>query len=76
MSDPSISYLGFREKGGWYLPLMISTSEAFTEATWTFTNTSLSLGIGFSTSLNCRTSGGPYFVHTIAFMRIPLYIPY
>jgi hypothetical protein len=28
----------------------------------------LSFGAGFSTSLICRTSGGPYFVHTMAFM--------
>ena len=28
----------------------------------TFIKTSLSLGVGFSTSMNCNASGGPYFV--------------
>ena len=30
-----------------------------------------SLGVGLATSLSLRTSGGPYFVYTIAFIRIP-----
>jgi hypothetical protein len=38
----------------------------------TFISTSLSFGVGFSTSLICRTSGGPYLVHTIAFISVDL----
>jgi hypothetical protein len=33
----------------------------------------LSLGTGFSTSFSSRTSGGPYFVQTIAFMSLLLF---
>jgi hypothetical protein len=29
------------------------------------------LGIGFATSFNSRTSGGPYLVYTTAFISIP-----
>jgi hypothetical protein len=28
------------------------------------------LGVGFSTSFTSRTSGGPYFVHTMAFICV------
>jgi hypothetical protein len=31
----------------------------------------LSLGVGFATSFNSRSSGGPYFVYTVAFITIP-----
>lgn len=36
---------------------------------WIFIRTSSSRGAGVATSRNCRTSGGPYFVYTIAFIR-------
>src|SRR5213594_3133814 len=45
-----------------------SQSPAVTVAAWTLIRTSLSFGVGLSTSLSWRTSGGPYFVHTIAFI--------
>ena len=32
-------------------------------------STSFVLAVGFATSRSCRTSGGPYFVQTMAFMR-------
>ena len=44
------------------------TSATVTEVAWTFTRTSWSLGVGFGTSRNFRTLGGPYFVHTMAFI--------
>jgi hypothetical protein len=37
----------------------------------TFISTSLSFGKGFSTSIIFKASGGPYFVHMIAFKRNP-----
>ncbi len=48
--------------------LRASPSPAVTVAASILIRTSLSLGVGFSTSYRLRTSGGPYFVHTIAFM--------
>src|SRR5437660_10643096 len=48
-----------------------SQSPIATDAAWTLTRTSLSFGVGFSTSLSSRTSGGPYFVQTIAFTSGP-----
>src|SRR4030042_3043071 len=70
ISDPSILCIGFRGpvKRALHVPLRISRSAAFKDAACTFTSASSSLGVGFSTSLSSRTSGAPYFVHTIAFM--------
>jgi len=51
--------------------LRILTSPDVTVAACILISTSLSLGVGFSTSLSSRTSGGPYFVHTIAFISLP-----
>src|SRR5439155_26134807 len=48
-----------------------SQSPAVTVAAWTLISTSLSSGTGFCSSLSLRTSGGPYLVHTIAFIRGP-----
>src|SRR5213596_2821766 len=50
------------------LRLRISQSPAVTVVARTLIRTSLALGVGFSTSLSWRTSGGPYFVQTIAFI--------
>src|SRR6266571_8356056 len=76
-SCPSIFFLGllnpnpirkksFHNRGS--LRLRSSQSPFVTVAAWTLISTSLSLGLGFSTSLSCRTSGDPYPVHTIAFI--------
>src|SRR6267378_3377011 len=51
-------------------PLMWNKSRGFTDAAQSFIKTSLSLGVGFSTSVNCSTSGGPYCVRTIAFIEV------
>src|SRR3989442_5532571 len=53
------------------LRLRNSQSPVVTLAACTLISTSLSLGAGFSTSLSWRTSGGPYFGRTIAFMACP-----
>ena len=53
-------------------PFRVITSDSPTVAAYTLISTSLYLGTGFSTSLSWRTSGGPYFVHTIAFMSFLL----
>src|SRR5580692_5092616 len=45
---------------------LIRQSAAQTVVAWMRTRTSLSLGMGFSTSLIWRTSGGPYSVKTAA----------
>ena len=50
------------------LKLRILKSPIWQVVACTLNSSSLSLGTGFSTSLSCRTSGGPYFVHTIALM--------
>src|SRR5207245_9325004 len=42
------------------LRLLSSQSPFVTVAAWTLISTSLALGVGFSTSLSWRTSGGPY----------------
>src|SRR5882672_6412237 len=44
-------------------------STGLTEAARIFIRTSSSFGIGFAASVNCSTSGGPYRVQTIAFIR-------
>ncbi|MFX1468289.1 MAG: hypothetical protein ACFFB8_06465 [Promethearchaeota archaeon] len=41
---------------------------------WTFTSSSLSFGIGFSTSFIIKTSGGPYLSYIIAFISIRLWL--
>src|SRR2546428_3864089 len=76
-SCPSIFFLGplipnpIRERScqnRGSLRLRNPQSPAVTVAAWTLINTSLSLGVGVSTSITLRTSGESYFVHTIAFM--------
>jgi len=46
----------------------IRQSPAVTVVEYILIKTSFSFGTGFSTSFNWRTSGGPYFVYTIAFI--------
>src|SRR5215211_423865 len=74
ISDPRISFLGFRSpelrrirKGS---ALRRWRSAAFADTAYTLTNNSLSLGLGFSTSLSSRTSGEPYSSYTIAFIWV------
>ena len=55
---------------GWSLRSI--TSPLVTVAACTLISTSLSLGTGLSTSLISRTSGGPDFVQTIAFIMYVL----
>src|SRR5260221_10148531 len=50
------------------LNLRIRQSLAVTAVAWILMSTSLFLGVGFLTSWSSRTSGRPYFVHTIAFI--------
>ncbi len=57
-----------RTKNG--APLMRCQSYGFAEAARTRITISFSFGVGFSTSRSCRTSGGPYRPHTIAFTRL------
>ena len=54
------------EMGG-RLKLRMIVSPMVTVVAWILTNTSLSLGAGFSTSFSRSTSGSPYFSYTIAF---------
>ena len=49
-----------REYSG--LPHSISQSDALRDTACTLTSTSLSLGAGWSTSVNWSTPGGPYRV--------------
>src|SRR6266542_6268938 len=51
------------------LRLRMMVSPMVTVVAWTLTSTSLSQGVGFSASCSRSTSGGPYLVYTIAFMR-------
>lgn len=46
----------------------ILESPIWTVVALTLISTSLSSGEGLGTSFNLSTSGGPYFVHTIAFI--------
>lgn len=50
-------------------PLRIVPSAAVAVVAHTLISTALSLGAGFFTSMSWRTSGGPYSVYTIAFIR-------
>src|SRR5579859_4376048 len=53
---------------GYGSPRMKCQSYGFTDAARTLMRTSSSLGTSFSTSTNCTTSGGPYFVYLAAFI--------
>src|SRR5688572_32043108 len=61
-----------RKNRGWSFRRI--TSPMVAVAACTLTSTSFFLGIGFSTSRSCKTSGGPDFVHTIAFIRFLLWL--
>jgi hypothetical protein len=65
----SLSASGSGSLGG--LNLRHLQSPEGTAVAWTFIGTSLFPGTGFSTSFCRRTSGGPYCVHTTAFIGIP-----
>src|ERR1700678_1248237 len=47
---------------------MMRQSRGLAEAAQVLIRSSLAAGLGLATSLNCRASGGPYWVQTIAFI--------
>ena len=55
------------------LPARKPQSVRFTVVARTLTRTSLSFGVGFSTSEIRTTSGGPYLVRTAAFIYSSVY---
>jgi hypothetical protein len=69
---PEAIRLGSQNPGGAVL-LRAQQSYVVTVVANTLMSTSLFLGVGFSTSLSWRTSGGPYFSYTIAFIFNPFY---
>src|SRR5215472_8504202 len=65
-NSPTRSPIGFQGEGCNVRPMQ---SLAVTAVAEILMSTSCVVAVGFATSRSCRTSVGPYFVQTMAFMR-------
>jgi hypothetical protein len=65
--SPNAKRAGIQNETGTLKPLTLQ-SATVTEVVMIFINTSLAFGNGLGTSIIFRTSGGPYLVHTAAFI--------